>query len=275
MNRKIRVLVVDDDSLLRKLLTEQLSRAEFDAAPAASGNDALKILGESDFDVVLLDIMMAGLSGLDALREIRKLEDPPEVIMLTADTSLQTGLEAMRDGAYDYLTKPATLDETEAVIRKADEKRRLIKQNASLRSVARPTSSGDEILPIIHENSRMAAVVAQAETAARTDSTILLTGESGTGKDVLARFIHSKSARQSMPMLTVNCGAFPETLFESEFFGYERGAFTGASSLRRGLLEAADGSTLFLDEIGDMPLVMQVKLLHFLELGRFRRDRRN
>ncbi len=271
MNRKIRVLVVDDDSLLRKLLTEQLSRAEFDAAPAAGGNDALKILSESDFDVVLLDIMMADLSGLDTLREIRKLEDPPEVVMLTADTSLQTGLEAMRHGAYDYLTKPATLDETEAVIRKADEKRRLIKQNASLRSVARPTSSGDEILPIIHENFRMAAVLAQAETAARTDSTILLTGESGTGKDVLARFIHSKSARQSMPMLTVNCGAFPETLFESEFFGHERGAFTGASSLRRGLLEAADGSTLFLDEIGDMPLVMQVKLLHFLEQGRFRR----
>src|SRR5437588_1643597 len=271
MNRKIRVLVVDDDSLLRKVLGEQLSRAEVDAAPAAGGNDALKILGESDFDVVLLDIMMADLSGLDALREIRKLEDPPEVIMLTADTSLQTGLEAMRHGAYDYLTKPATLDETEAVIRKADEKRRLIKQNASLRSVARPTSSGDELLPIIHENARMAAVVAEAETAARTDSTILLTGESGTGKDVLARFIHSKSARQSMPMLTVNCGSFPETLFESEFFGHERGAFTGASSLRRGLLEAADGSTLFLDEIGDMPLVMQVKLLHFLEQGRFRR----
>src|SRR5207253_5030249 len=175
--------------------------------------------------------------------------------------------------AYDYLTKPATLDETEAVIRKADEKRRLIKQNASMRSVARPSSSGDEVLPIIHENSGMAAVVAHAETAARTDSTILLTGESGTGKDVLARFIHSKSARQSMPMLTVNCGALPETLFESEFFGHERGAFTGASSLRRGLLEAADGSTLFLDEIGDLPLPTQVKPLHFLEQCRFRRVR--
>src|SRR5258706_8020584 len=117
----------------------------------------------------------------------------------------------------------------------------------------------------------MAALVAQAETAARSDSTVLLTGESGTGKDVLARLIHSKSTRQSMPMITVNCGALPETLFESEFFGHERGAFTGASSLRRGLLEASDGSTLFLDEIGDMPLVMQVKLLHFLEQGRFRR----
>jgi two-component system response regulator AtoC len=271
MSRKIRVLVVDDDNLLRKLIADQLARAEFDAVPAASGKEALEVLREADFDVVLLDIMMPDLSGLDALREIRKFEDPPEVVMLTADTSLSTGVEAMRHGAYDYLTKPATLDEMEAVIRKADEKRRLIKQNASLRAVARPPNSGDEVLPIVHENSVMAALVTQAETAARTDSTILLTGESGTGKDVVARFIHSKSARQSTPMITVNCGALPETLFESEFFGHERGAFTGASSLRRGLLEAADGSTFFLDEIGDMPLVMQVKLLHFLEQGRFRR----
>ena len=271
MNRKIRVLVVDDDSLLRKLIADQLARAEFDAVPAASGKEALEVLRETDYDVVLLDIMMQDLSGLDALREIRQFEDPPEVVMLTADTSLATGVEAMRHGAYDYLTKPATLDEMEAVIRKADEKRRLLKQNASLRSVARPPASGDEVLPIVHENSVMAALVAQAEHAARTDSTVLLTGESGTGKDVLARFIHSKSTRESMPMITVNCGALPETLFESEFFGHERGAFTGASQLRRGLLEAADGSTLFLDEIGDLPLVMQVKLLHFLEQGRFRR----
>src|SRR4051812_38257789 len=271
MTRKIRVLVVDDDNLLRKLVTEQLSRSEFDAAPAASARAALDMLRDADYDVVLLDIMMPEMSGLEALREIRKLEDPPEVVMLTADTSLATGIEAMRHGAYDYLTKPSTLDEMEAILRKADEKRRLIKQNASLRSVARPTGAGEEVLPIIHENASMAAVVAQAETAARTDSTVLLTGESGSGKDVLARHIHSQSARSSAPIITVNCGALPESLFESEFFGHERGAFTGANSLRRGLLEAADGSTLFLGEIGDMPLLMQVKLLHFLEQGRFRR----
>lgn len=271
MNRKIRVLVVDDDNLLRKLVVEQLSRADFDAAPAATAREALENLREQDHDVVLLDIMMPDISGLDALREIRKIDDPPEVIMLTADTSLATGLEAMRYGAYDYLTKPATLDEMEAVIRKADEKRRLVKQNASLRSVVRPANFAEEALPIVHENSAMAEVVAQAENAARTDSTILLTGESGTGKDVLARYIHSKSSRANMPMITVNCGALPDTLFESEFFGYERGAFTGATSLRRGLLEASDGSTLFLDEIGDLALPMQVKFLHFLEQGRFRR----
>src|SRR5256886_1862941 len=271
MNRKTRLLVVDDDSLLRKLVTEQLSRSDFAATPAANARECLQLLREADYDVVLLDIMMPDMSGLEALREIRKLEDPPEVVMLTADTSLSTGIEAMRHGAYDYLTKPATLDEMEAVLRKADEKRRLVKQNASLRSVSRPSSSGDEPLPIIHANSVMTAVVAQAEAAAQTDSTVLLTGESGTGKDVLARFIHSKSPRAATPMIMVNCGALPENLFESEFFGHERGAFTGASSLRRGLLEAADASSLFLDEIGDLPLLMQVKLLHFLEQGRFRR----
>lgn len=271
MSRKTRVLVVDDDSLLRKLVAEQLIHSDFDAEPVGSAKDALARLNETDYDVVLLDIMMPDMTGLEALREIRKLEDPPEVIMLTADTSLATGIEAMRQGAYDYLTKPATLDEMEAVLRKADEKRRLIKQNASLRSVARRTSSIDETLEIIYQSPEMAAVVAQAETAARTDSTVLLTGESGCGKDVLARHIHAYSARRSSPMITVNCGALPESLFESEFFGHERGAFTGASSLRRGILEAADGSSLFLDEIGDMPLLMQVKLLHFLEQCRFRR----
>ena len=271
MNRKIRLLVVDDDSLLRKLVTQQLERVGFDAAPAGSAREALDTLREADYDVVLLDISMPGMSGLDALSEIRGLEDPPEVIMLTADTSLSTGVEAMRHGAYDYLTKPSTLDEMEAVIRKADEKRRLVKQNESLRAVARRTNAADEVPPVMQENSAMAALVAEAQSAARTDSTILLTGESGTGKDVLARFIHTQSGRNSMPIITVNCGALPETLFESEFFGHERGAFTGANTLRRGLLEAADGSTLFLDEIGDLPLPMQVKLLHFLEQGRFRR----
>lgn len=271
MIRKIRVLVVDDDNVLRKVITEQLSRSDFHATAAASAREALQLLGDADYDVVLLDIRMPDMTGLDALQEIRKLEDPPEVVMLTADTSLSTGIEAMRHGAYDYLTKPATLDEMEAVLRKADEKRRLVKQNASLRSVARPANQADEPLPMICENSAMAAVVKQAEAAAQTDSTILLTGESGTGKDVLARFIHSRSPRAATPIIMVNCGALPETLFESEFFGHERGAFTGASSLRRGLLEAADGASLFLDEIGDMPLLMQVKVLHFLEQGRFRR----
>jgi DNA-binding NtrC family response regulator len=270
MSRKIRVLVVDDDSVLRGLLTDQTARMGFDSSPAASGEEALAALSKADFDVLLLDIRMPGLSGLDTLREARKLEDPPEVIMLTADTSLGTGIEAMRLGAYDYLTKPATLDEIEAVIRKADEKRRLVRQNASLRDAVRPSSAEDSS-PLVYRSAAMEGLVALAETAARADSTVVITGESGTGKDVLARFIHARSSRGDAPLISVNCAALPESLFESEFFGHERGAFTGATATKRGLIEAADSSTLFLDEVGEMPLQTQVKLLHFLEEGRFRR----
>jgi two-component system, NtrC family, response regulator AtoC len=270
MSRKIRVLVVDDDAVLRKLLSDQIARMGFETAPAASGEEALAALSRSDFDVLLLDIRMPGLSGLETLREIRKLEDAPEVIMLTADTSLGTGIEAMRLGAYDYLTKPATLDEIEAVVRKADEKRRLVRQNASLRDVVRPAAE-DAQSALVLKSKAMEDLAALAESAARADSTVVITGESGTGKDVLARFIHARSSRADAPVIAVNCAALPESLFESEFFGHERGAFTGATATKRGLIEAADGSTLFLDEVGEMPAQIQVKLLRFLEEGRFRR----
>ncbi|MBV8855598.1 MAG: sigma-54-dependent Fis family transcriptional regulator [Acidobacteria bacterium] len=270
MSRKIRVMVVDDDAVLRKLVSDQIARMGFDSTPAASGEEALDALSKSDFDVVLLDIRMPGLSGLDTLREVRKLEDAPEVIMLTADTSLGTGIEAMRLGAYDYLTKPSTLDEIEAVVRKADEKRRLVRQNASLRDAVRQPAE-DVAGALVYRSKAMEGLVALAETAARADSTVVITGESGTGKDVLARFLHARSQRAESPMIAVNCAALPETLFESEFFGHERGAFTGATSTKRGLIEAADSSTLFLDEVGEMPAQTQVKLLRFLEEGRFRR----
>ena len=270
MGRKIRVLVVDDDAVLRRLVTDQAARMGFDSTPASTGEEALELVGRNDFDVVLLDIRMPGMSGLETLRELRKTEDAPEVIMLTADTSLNTGLEAMRLGAYDYLTKPATLDEIETVVRKADEKRRLVRQNASLRDAVRAPSSEETTAPVFRSPA-MGGLLALAETAARSDSTVILTGESGTGKDVLARFIHSRSLRADSPMIPVNCAALPESLFESEFFGHERGAFTGATATKRGLIEAADGSTLFLDEVGEMPAQTQVKLLRFLEEGTFRR----
>ena len=272
MSRKIRVLVVDDNDMFRDLVTDQLNDLNMEANSVGSGEEALTSLRATDCDVVLLDIKMTGMSGLDVLRRIRQMEDAPEVIMLTADTSLSTGIEAMRLGAYDYLTKPATLDEMEAVVRKADEKSRLVRQNASLRSVVRqPAAADEEVPPMIYRSDSMRGVVELAESAAKLDSTVIITGESGTGKDVLARFIHARSARSDSPLITVNCGAMPESLFESEFFGHEKGAFTGASALKRGLIEAADGSTLFLDEVGELPLTVQVKLLHFLEQGRFRR----
>ncbi|MFN2416141.1 MAG: sigma-54-dependent transcriptional regulator [Pyrinomonadaceae bacterium] len=270
MNRKTRVLVVDDDPVFQELVPEQLSMLGMEAAVAGTGRDALDALRLADYDVVLLDVNMPGTSGLEALREIRQLEDAPEVIMLTGDNSLSTGIEAMRRGAYDYLTKPAQLDKMEAVIRKADEKRRLIRRNAGLRAAVDRRS--DERAPdFVYRSRQLRELVAQAEAAARHDSTVIITGESGTGKDVLARFIHGMSTRRDGPLIAVNCGALPEALFESEFFGHEKGAFTGAHALKRGLIEAADGSTLFLDEVGDIPPVTQVKLLQFLEECRFRR----
>lgn len=270
MSAKIRVLLVDDDPSLRKLVPVHLSQSGFEVATAASGSEALEALRQTDCDVVLLDVRMPGMTGLDVLREIKKLDDAPEVIMLTADMALATGLEGMRQGAYDYLTKPATHDEMEALIRKAEEKRRLVRQNASLRDAVRRPSDG-RATALVHRSEVIATLVQQAQTAAALDTTILITGESGTGKDVLARMIHARRTRAASPMISVNCGALPDTLFESEFFGHERGAFTGANTLKRGLIEAADGSTLFLDEIGEMPPQAQVKLLHFLEQGRFRR----
>jgi DNA-binding NtrC family response regulator len=270
MNRKIRVLVVDDEELLRVVVREQLSKQGFEASTAVNGQEALAALRDTDYDVVLLDMNMPGLTGLETLRRIRQLEDAPEVIVLTADCSLSTGIEAMQRGAYDYLTKPSPLEKVEAVIRKADEKRRLVRQNAGL-SAAVGRESGERTPEFIYASTAMRELLAQAEAAARHDSTVLITGESGTGKDVLTRLIHARSARAQSPLITVNCGALPESLFESEFFGHEKGAFTGANTLKRGLLDAADNSTLFLDEVGEMPLTAQVKLLQFLENGRFRR----
>jgi two-component system NtrC family response regulator/two-component system response regulator AtoC len=272
MKRDVHVLVVDDDVIFRTIIQEQLAHSGFDVTVTADGESALKVLLESDFDVVLLDVQMPGMSGIDTLSAVRMIENPPEVIMLTGDTSLSTGLQAMRLGAYDYLTKPSNHDEMEALILKANEKRRLVRQNASLRSVVRASDIIDPAHPgIVSNSAAMAEIVRLAKSVAPFESTIVITGESGTGKDVLARFVHAHSQRRDAPLVALNCGAVPEALFESEFFGHERGAFTGANTMKRGLVEVADGSTLFLDEVGDLPFAMQVKLLHFLEQGVFRR----
>jgi DNA-binding NtrC family response regulator len=267
---KIQILLADDDPVLRKLLPYQLAPFGLDLQTVGNGQELFIALGETDYDVVLLDVNMPDVHGVDALKQIKQIEDAPEVIMLTSDNTLSTGLEAMKLGAYDYITKPADPEHLQAVILRAEEKRRIIRQNVRLRATVKRQSESQEP-EIIYSSAAMKELVAQAERAAKLDTTILITGESGTGKDVLARFIHSKSERAESPLIAVNCGALPESLFESEFFGHERGAFTGASGQRIGLIESADGSTLFLDEIGDMPLPTQVKLLHFLENGRFRR----
>ena len=270
MKQKTKVLLADDDPVLRKLLPHQLSADNFEISTVANGEEVLLAVKEEDFDIILLDVNLPEISGLEILKTIRQMDNAPEVIMLTADRSLTTGIEAMRRGAYDYITKPALPEHIETVVHRAEEKRRLIKQNTRLRAAVLSQNKSSATEPV-HQSPVMKKIFSQAEIVAKTDSTLLITGESGTGKDVLARWIHSRSQRADLPFLSVNCGALPENLFESEFFGYEKGAFTGATAQKLGLIESSDGSTLFLDEIGEMPLTMQVKLLHFLENGAFRR----
>ncbi len=270
MTDKIKVLLADDDPVLIRLLPQQLSSDTMEISTTVQGQAVLDVLRKKDFDVILLDVNLPDMSGVEVLSKIRQTENAPEVIMLTADKSLETGVETMRLGAYDYLTKPADPVEVEEIIRKACEKHELIQQNERLRVAVRQQTagSGDKS---IHRSPALEEVYKQAERVANLDATLLITGESGTGKDVLARWIHQNSERAEAPFISVNCGALPENLFESELFGYEKGAFTGAAQQKTGLIEAADNSTLFLDEIGEMPLALQVKLLHFLENGTFRR----
>lgn len=270
MTDKIKILIADDDPVLLKLLPAQLSAPDFSISITESGNSVLESLKKEVFDVILLDVNLPDISGVEVLAKIRQTENTPEVVMLTADKSLQTGVKAMRLGAYDYVTKPAESEEVEIIIRKAAEKHRLIKQNKQLQIAVRQQNQNSIVKPVF-ESPVMEEIYAQAERVADLDTTLLITGESGTGKDVFARWVHSLGHRAESPLISVNCGALPENLFESEFFGYEKGAFTGAAKQKIGLIEAADGSTLFLDEIGELPMTMQVKLLHFLENGAFRR----
>ncbi len=270
MKQKIKILLADDDPVLRRLLPSQITADDLEFSTADSAKSVFEKLKEEDFDIVLLDVNLPDISGIEILPTIRQTENAPEVIMLTADKSLQTGIEAMRRGAIDYVTKPANADEVETFIRKAVEKRRLVQENERFRVAVRRQNKHLVIEPV-HKSAAMKQIFTQAETVAKLDTTVLILGESGTGKDVLARWIHSFSPRADLPLVSINCGALPENLFESEFFGHEKGSFTGAMAQKIGLIEAANGSTLFLDEIGEMPLPMQVKLLHFLENGNYRR----
>jgi two-component system, NtrC family, response regulator AtoC len=270
MKPRTKILLADDDPILRKLLPHQLSADKFEVSTVGDGQETLQALSEEDFDVILLDVNLPEISGLEVLKMVRQSDDAPEIVMLTSDKSLQTGIEAMRRGAFDYITKPADAELLEAIIRKAVEKRGLVKENRILRAAVSSQNRNSTTTPV-HQSPQMKKIFSQAEIVAKTDTTVLITGESGTGKDVLARWIHSCSQRSDLPFISINCGALPENLFESEFFGHEKGAFTGANTQKIGLIESADGATLFLDEIGEMPLAMQVKLLHFLENGEYRR----
>ncbi|NCO51123.1 MAG: sigma-54-dependent Fis family transcriptional regulator [Deltaproteobacteria bacterium] len=266
---KNRILVVDDEHLIRWSLEQNLKKQGYDVSVAGSGEDALRILQEETPDLMLLDIQLPGMNGLEVLEKIKELEDDVVVIMVTALGVLETAVKAMRLGAHDYINKPFNLDELAIVIKKALETRELKREVAHLRA-AQPRPFG--IGGIIGNSGDLQHVLNMVRKIAKSDAgTVLIQGESGTGKELIAKAIHYEGGRAEKPFMAINCAAVPETLLESELLGHEKGAFTDAKSQKKGLFEMAHGGTVFLDEIGDMPLAIQAKLLRVLEDRTFRR----
>jgi two-component system response regulator AtoC len=263
-----RILIVDDEASLRDALARILTAEGYEVRQAGDGKEALGILGAQPFDFILCDLRMPVMGGLDLQREITARGIPGTVIMMSAFGTVETAVEAMKLGAYDYVSKPFMSDEILLTLRKAAERERLRTENAFLRSEIEKASRPEEIL---YASSPMEEVVRTTGKVKDYDATVLVTGESGTGKELVARLLHFGGRRKGKPFVAVNCGAIPETLLESELFGHRRGAFTEAKSDRAGLIEEAGGGTLFLDEIGELPLTLQTKLLRFLQDGEIRR----
>jgi two-component system response regulator PilR (NtrC family) len=266
--RAPRILVVDDERSMRELLAIVLRREGYEVMLADSGRAAIEALEKAPIDLLISDIKMPDLSGVEVLRAAKNIDQDILGIMITAFASTDTAVEAMRLGACDYLSKPFDIDLLRMKVREKIENRRLRQENVLLK---RTLGLAHEFSNIIGRSEAMLQVFKMIETVARTSSTILLTGESGTGKGLVAQAVHFHSLRRDKPLVALNCGALPETLLESELFGHMRGSFTGAEANKKGLLEVAEHGTIFLDEIGEMSAVMQVKLLRVLQERRFRR----
>jgi DNA-binding NtrC family response regulator len=259
---KPRILVVDNDADMVALLRRHLEGEGWAVTGVTGGEDAQTILGREEFAVVLTDLVMEPVDGLAVLGEAQRLQPRARVILMTAFGSLESAIEAMRKGAYDYLTKPFKLPELTVVVRRALEEQRLREENRRLRAEVERRYSFDNILG---RSKAMQAVFDQIRAVADSDATVLLLGDSGSGKELVARAIHWHSGRREGPFVAVNCAAIPETLLESELFGHEKGAFTGADRKRRGLFVEAQGGTLLLDEVAETPVALQVKLLRALQ----------
>jgi len=263
----IKVLVVDDEEPLRRLLKKELARKGFQVATAADGKTALPLLQSDSFDVILLDLIMPGIDGISLMKTLKADPAAPLIIVLTGIATIETAVEAMKNGAYDYLTKPYKLDELVIVINRAFEFGMLSKKNKLLQQEL--TRKGQ--FEFICKSRQMTDILALVQKIAPTDSPVFIQGESGTGKELVANAIWQRSGRSEAPLIALNCATMSETLIESEIFGHEKGAFTNAYQTKNGIVEVADKGTLFLDEIGEMPLVLQPKLLRFLDSGEFRR----
>ncbi len=269
MVRNHSVLIVDDEPSVRFLLKEELSESiKFDVFTADDGAEAMNVLQQQPFDVVLLDVRMPRLSGMEVLKFITEKHPTTQVIMLTNFADVKTAIEAIKLGAYDFTGKPYNRDELLATINRAIEHRRLTIDN-ELMKYELSRKSGDR--EIIAQSSAMHSVVATAQKVAASDAIVHIHGPSGSGKELIAHLVHSESHRKDRPFVIVNCASLPDTLLESELFGHEKGAFTNAYQMKQGLVEVANGGSLFLDEVGDISPMVQPKLLRFLETGEFRR----
>ena len=263
-----RILVVDDEPSMREMLRIVLRRDGYDVTVASNGTEALDVLGRDPIDMLLSDIRMPDISGVEVLRAAKEANRDIVAFMMTAFASTESAVEAMRLGAVDYFTKPFNMDELRLKVRQHFEALRLKQENVLLK---RALNTAHEFCSIIGRSDAMLALFRMIETIAKTNSTVLITGESGTGKDLVARAVHYNSLRREHPFVALNCGGLPETLLESELFGHMRGAFTGADANKKGLIEVAEHGSIFLDEIGEMNQTMQVKLLRVLQDRRFRR----
>jgi DNA-binding NtrC family response regulator len=268
METKANILIVDDEPVVRESLTHWFTEDNYNVQAAEDGETALKMFGKDKYDLMLVDMKMPGISGLDLLVKIKEYDPEVVVILITAFASVPSAIKALKDGAYDYITKPIDPDELSHIVEKALEQKKLIKENVQLKE------SIDEIVRpdnLIGESPSMKKIFSLVNTVAPADTTVMIRGESGTGKELVAKAIHINSKRKYFPIITVNCGALAESLLESELFGHEKGAFTGAHYKRKGKFEMANGGTIFLDEVGTISPKMQIELLRVIETKQFMR----
>lgn len=262
------ILVVDDELSVRDSLGKWFKEDGYRVETAENANRALTLMNNGPWDIILLDIKMPGMDGLELQKRIKEIDKSAAIIMVTAFAAVDSAVQALKEGAFDYVTKPVDPEHLSHLVQNALRTKKLADENWRLRQQMSELSGVDEI---IGESSQMKKVIDLAKTVAQTDTTVMIRGESGTGKELVARTIHANSSRRYFPIITVNCGAVPETLLESELFGHEKGAFTGAQFRRKGKFEMADGGTIFLDEIGAISQKMQVQLLRVIESKQFTR----
>lgn len=268
MAEQLRILVVDDEENIRFAVSNILTMNGYQVTTASNGEDAFLELKKQPYDFVICDIKMPKMDGMDLLRTLQHNKLETTVIMMSSYGTIDSALEAIHAGAYDYIPKPFKPDELILTVRKAEERLKLFKENVSLKKAA---AKDYDFSAIVGKSEKILSVLNDIKKVAGLKTTVLITGESGTGKELVAKAIHYNSDRKNKPFISINCGAIPENLLESELFGYAKGAFTGAYASKQGLFEAADGGTLFLDEIGEMPFNLQVKLLRAIEQSQIMR----